>query len=45
MKFTEAYEEFDYPRAFQTLQRFCAVDLSAFYFDVLKGPTLLRGCG
>ena len=33
---TEAYEEFDYPRAFQTLQRFCAVDLSAFYFDVLK---------
>ncbi len=33
---TEAYEEFDYPRVFQTLQRFCAVDLSAFYFDVLK---------
>lgn len=33
---TAAYEEFDYPRVFQTLQRFCAVDLSAFYFDVLK---------
>ncbi|MGQ9463370.1 MAG: isoleucine--tRNA ligase [Candidatus Fervidibacter sp.] len=33
---TKAYEEFDHPRAFQTLQRFCAVDLSAFYFDVLK---------
>ncbi|MCS7265715.1 MAG: isoleucine--tRNA ligase [Armatimonadetes bacterium] len=33
---TEAYEEFDYPTVFQTLQRFCAVDLSAFYFDVLK---------
>ncbi len=33
---TEAYEEFDYPRVFQVLQRFCAVDLSAFYFDVLK---------
>jgi isoleucyl-tRNA synthetase len=33
---TKAYEEFDYPRVFQTLQRFCAVDLSAFYFDVLK---------
>ncbi len=33
---TEAYEEFDYPQVFQTLQRFCAVDLSAFYFDVLK---------
>ncbi|GBC99899.1 Isoleucine--tRNA ligase [bacterium HR17] len=33
---TAAYEDFDYPRVFQTLQRFCAVDLSAFYFDVLK---------
>ncbi len=35
-KVTEAYEEFDYPSVFQTLQRFCAIDLSAFYFDVLK---------
>ncbi len=33
---TEAYEAFDYPRVFQVLQRFCAADLSAFYFDVLK---------
>ena len=33
---TEAYEAFDYPSVFQTLQRFCAVDLSAFYFDLLK---------
>jgi len=36
MDVTEHFEEFEFYRAFQILQSFCAVDLSAFYFDVLK---------
>jgi isoleucyl-tRNA synthetase len=31
-----AYQEFEYHIAFHTLHNFCAVDLSAFYLDVLK---------
>jgi isoleucyl-tRNA synthetase len=31
-----AYERYDYPSIFQTLNQFLTVDLSAFYADVLK---------
>jgi isoleucyl-tRNA synthetase len=31
-----AYERYDYPAIFQTLNQFLTVDLSAFYADVLK---------
>ena len=30
------YEQFDFHRVFHALHDFCVVDLSAFYFDVLK---------
>jgi len=30
------YENFEFHRAYHALQDFCTVDLSAFYFDVLK---------
>jgi isoleucyl-tRNA synthetase len=32
----EAYEEFEFHRVYHALHDFCVVDLSAFYFDVLK---------
>jgi isoleucyl-tRNA synthetase len=32
----EWYDHFDFHRAYHALHDFCAVDLSAFYFDVLK---------
>ena len=32
----ELYESFDFHRVFHALHDFCVVDLSAFYFDVLK---------
>jgi isoleucyl-tRNA synthetase len=32
----QAYERYDYPAIFQTLNQFLTVDLSAFYADVLK---------
>jgi isoleucyl-tRNA synthetase len=32
----QRYDEFEFHRVFHTLHDFCAVDLSAFYFDVLK---------
>jgi isoleucyl-tRNA synthetase len=31
-----AYDEFEFHRVFHELHEFCVVDLSAFYFDVLK---------
>ena len=31
-----AYRAYDFARVYQTLNRFCTVDLSAFYVDVLK---------
>ncbi len=30
------YEKFEFHRAYHAIHDFCAVDLSAFYFDVLK---------
>ena len=33
---TEAYEGFELHRVYHTLHTFCAVDLSAFYLDMLK---------
>jgi len=32
----EFYEGFEFHKAYQLLNQFCVVDLSAFYFDVLK---------
>src|ERR1039458_9563836 len=32
----EWYKEFEFHRVYHALHDFCAVDLSAFYFDVLK---------
>lgn len=32
----QAYETYEFHQAYHTLNRFCAVDLSAFYIDVLK---------
>jgi isoleucyl-tRNA synthetase len=32
----DAYEKFEFHRVYHALHDFCAVDLSAFYFDVLK---------
>jgi isoleucyl-tRNA synthetase len=33
---TQAYETFEFHRVYHTLNTFCAVDLSAFYLDMLK---------
>ena len=33
---TAAYDEFEFPKVVHALNAFCAVDLSAFYLDVLK---------
>jgi isoleucyl-tRNA synthetase len=33
---TEACEAFEFHRSYQLLHAFCAADLSAFYFDILK---------
>jgi len=35
-KVTEAYDQFDFYRAYQRIYQFCAVDLSSVYLDVLK---------
>ncbi len=35
-KVLQAYEEFDYHMVYARLYTFCAVQMSAFYFDVLK---------
>ncbi|CAF0700886.1 isoleucine--tRNA ligase [Candidatus Methylacidithermus pantelleriae] len=32
----EAYRRFEFHRVFQAINRYCAVDLSSFYIDVLK---------
>ena len=32
----QAVEDFDFPRMFNAIYQFCAVDLSAFYFDIRK---------
>ncbi len=32
----EAYEQYEFRRVFQTLNQFCAVDLSALYIDITK---------
>jgi len=36
---TRAYEEFQFHRVFQLIHNFCAVEMSAFYIDVLKDRT------
>jgi len=33
---TRAYEEYNFYRVIQELHNFCSIDLSSFYFDVLK---------
>jgi len=33
---TRAFEEYEFHRAFQALHNFCTVELSSFYFDILK---------
>jgi isoleucyl-tRNA synthetase len=33
---TEAYQQYEFFRVFQTIQNFCVVDLSNFYLDVAK---------
>ncbi|GBE02207.1 isoleucine--tRNA ligase [bacterium BMS3Abin08] len=33
---TEAYEEFDFHNAFQSIYSFCVVEMSSFYLDILK---------
>lgn len=35
-KVTKAYEEYEFHLLYHTVHNFCAVDLSAFYLDVLK---------
>jgi len=45
---TAAYETFEFHRVYHTLNTFCAVDLSAFYLDMLKdrlytSPAASRG--
>ncbi len=35
-KVTSAYESFDFHEAFHSIYNFCIVDMSSFYFDVLK---------
>ena len=43
----EFYESFDFHRAYHALHDFCVVDLSAFYFDILKDRLYTfapRGC-
>jgi isoleucyl-tRNA synthetase len=33
---TEAFDNYEFHRAFQALHNFCTVELSSFYFDILK---------
>jgi isoleucyl-tRNA synthetase len=35
-KVTRAYEEFEFHRVYHAVNEFCAVDMSAFYLDMLK---------
>ncbi len=39
----DAYEKFEFHRAYQKLYQFCIVDLSAFYLDVLKDRLYCAG--
>jgi isoleucyl-tRNA synthetase len=44
----EFYESFDFHRVYHALYNFCVVDLSAFYFDILKDRLYTfsrKGCG
>ena len=46
-KCLEFYESFDFHRVYHALYNFCVVDLSAFYFDILKDRLYTfapRGC-
>jgi isoleucyl-tRNA synthetase len=38
-----AYQNFEFHRAAQAIHQFCAVDMSAFYFDVLKDRLYAEG--
>ena len=40
---TEAYERYDFCRAYHLLHQFCAVDLSSLYLDVLKDRLYTAG--
>ena len=39
----DAYERYEYHKAYRATVELCAVDLSAFYFDVLKDRTYCSG--
>ena len=40
---TDAYEGYDFCRAYHALHRFCAVDLSSLYMDILKDRLYTAG--
>ncbi|HRZ86391.1 MAG TPA: isoleucine--tRNA ligase [bacterium] len=35
-KVTEAYEKYEFFKAYRLIYNFCVIDMSAFYFDILK---------
>lgn len=41
----KAYEDYEFHRVFHTVHTFCAVDLSAFYLDVLKDRLYCEAAG
>ncbi len=42
---TEAYEKFEFRRVFNTLNQFCAVDLSSLYIDITKDRMYCEAVG
>jgi isoleucyl-tRNA synthetase len=44
-KVTEAFEQFEFHVAYHALHRFCAVEMSAFYLDILKDRLYCQKAG
>lgn len=42
-KLTEAFESYQFFKYYQLIQNFCSVDLSAFYFDIIKDRLYTHG--
>lgn len=42
-KLTEAFETYQFFKYYQIIQNFCATDLSAFYFDIIKDRLYTHG--
>lgn len=40
---TDALEKYEFYRFYQVMQNYCVVDLSSFYFDILKDPLYAEG--